>query len=126
MEPSAHVTSELRVRGHPCHSGKLRLRKRAKKSAPGHSAGDRVQFFFPTFWAPLAAISGLRGLRNSKVPRASAGALWPRPPLQLREGGAGTGRMQDEGNCRRRLQLVASCSCHSRQRKKNLVIFPAH
>lgn len=56
MERSAHVTSELRLRGHPSHSGKLKLRRTAKKSAPGHSADDRVQFSFPTsgpLWLPF-------------------------------------------------------------------------
>lgn len=92
MDLSAHVMSELRLRGHPSHSGKLRLRRMAKKSTPGHSADDSA-ILLPYLWTPLAAISGLRGLRHSKVPRVSAGALWPCPPLQLREGGAGTGRM---------------------------------
>ena len=57
----------------------------------------------------------LKGARMSQ-------GLWLRPPFQLRKGGDGTGRMQDDGACRRKgCSLWLPLCCHSRQRKRNLI-----
>ena len=72
-------------------------------------------------WGPHCCQPGPQTIRNSKVP-GRIRRLWPGLPLQLWERGAGTGRMQDTGACRRK---PCTCwwllCCHSRQRKKKLL-----